>query len=92
LHSRTSGSNGMCGTQVSGDGSWMPHKYSRGKMSRIHPFPSFTGMEEYVDGSWERATVIIVSTWLWVVEGVCERGEDECVRDEWGFFVVPSVG
>jgi len=68
----------MHSTQVLGDGSWMSHKYSKASMSRMQPFSSLTGMEEYTDGSQERATVVIVSTWLWVVEvgGVCARGRD----------------
>jgi len=50
----------------------------------MQPSASFSGMEEYADRSRARTTIVIVSTWLWLVGGrrVCVRGGGVCIGDE----------
>ena len=53
-------------------------------MSGMWLSASLAGMEEHADRSWARATVVIVSTWLWLYGGrrVCVRGGGGCIGDE----------
>ena len=73
---------GCIAPQISGDSSWPSKKWGGARTSGVRPSRSLTGMEEYADRSWAGSSVVIVSTWLWLVgvRGICERGK--CVREE----------
>jgi len=49
--------------------------WGRARTPGVWPSTSLTGMEEYADRCWAGSSVVIVSTWLWLVgvRGVCER-------------------
>jgi len=72
-----SGCGGVHGTQVSGDGSWMPHKWGGARTPGVWPTTSLTGMEEYADIEQDPVLFYVVLTWVWLVgaRDVHERGE-----------------